>query len=65
MLAQMTGSFVEVKSRVCFSLHNEVTNKNFVISSEETTLLDEWVNLIESHLGNYIQNLQVQISKPP
>jgi len=50
MLSQMTGGTVEVKSRRCFALHNEVTNKNFVISSDDQTELQEWINLIQSHL---------------
>jgi hypothetical protein len=50
MLSQMSGAFVEVKSRSCFALHNEITGKNFVISAESSPILQEWIALIQPML---------------
>jgi len=55
MLSQMSGAFVEVKSRSCFALHNEITGKNFVISAESSPILQEWITLIQPMLMSHQQ----------
>lgn len=50
MLSQISGSIMEVKDKTCFSLHNETTGRNFVISADSQTELEEWIEIIQPHL---------------